>query len=424
MYWLVETEEQISYLINRGFSEAYMEVIPVSHTKHPAINDVSLVYYRPTNDTKGYMICVDHSEGLSVSKTRVNELLEQTKKLWTLDKKDTLFYFPLKSLLDVNLISPTYIQEPTAAHSILEQRYSGKQDLNRIVPIVKHYERSETTYNAIKHKFNEVLLPHFEFYNKWATLAFFGIERNGIKIDKDEFKKHFDRDPQDEFVFTSYNLKTLTTRPSNKYDGINYAALNKENGCRKSFIPRNDVFVEYDISAYHPTLSGQLIDFDFGDDDIHKTFASMYGVDYKKAKELTFKQLYGGVFKEYEHLEYFKKIKLYIDELWDNFTENGWIESPISGYQFNEDELDNMNPQKLFNYVLQNLETATNIRILIELHKLLRGKKSKIVLYTYDSFLFDLDESEDLIKEIEQVFKKYKVNVKSSYGRNYNFGTT
>jgi len=424
MYWLVETEEQISYLINRGFSEAYMEVIPVSHTKHPAINDVSLVYYRPTNDTKGYMICVDHSEGLSVSKTRVNELLEQTKKLWTLDKKDTLFYFPLKSLLDVNLISPTYIQEPTAAHSILEQRYSDKQDLNRIVPIVKHYERSETTYNAVKHKFNEVLLPHFEFYNKWATLAFFGIERNGIKIDKDEFKKHFDRDPQDEFVFTSYNLKTLTTRPSNKYDGINYAALNKENGCRKSFIPRNDVFVEYDISAYHPTLSGQLIDFDFGDDDIHKTFASMYGVDYKKAKELTFKQLYGGVFKEYEHLEYFKKIKLYIDELWDNFTENGWIESPISGYQFNEDELDNMNPQKLFNYVLQNLETATNIRILIELHKLLRGKKSKIVLYTYDSFLFDLDESEDLIKEIEQVFKKYKVNVKSSYGRNYNFGTT
>jgi hypothetical protein len=166
-----------------------------------------------------------------------------------------------------------------------------------------------------------------------------------------------------------------------------------------------------------------LIDFDFGDDDIHKTFASMYGVDYKKAKELTFKQLYGGVFKEYEHLEYFKKIKLYIDELWDNFTENGWIESPISGYQFNEDELDNMNPQKLFNYVLQNLETATNIRILIELHKLLRGKKSKIVLYTYDSFLFDLDESEDLTKEIEQVFKKYKVNVKNSYGRNYDFGT-
>ena len=80
-----------------------------------------------------------------------------------------------------------------------------------------------------------------------------------------------------------------------------------------------------------------------------------------------------------------------------------------------------MNPQKLFNYVLQNLETATNVCILIELHKLLRGKNTKLVLYTYDSFLFDLDKSEDLIIKIEKVFKKYQVNVKNSYGDNYNF---
>ena len=92
MYWLIETEEQIEYLFRRGFEEAYIEVIPTNHISHPAVNDVSLVYYRPTNDTKGYMICIDHSEGLSLSKTRVDELLKQTKKLWTLDKKNTLFY--------------------------------------------------------------------------------------------------------------------------------------------------------------------------------------------------------------------------------------------------------------------------------------------------------------------------------------------
>ena len=421
MYWLIETEEQIEYLFRRGFEEAYIEVIPTNHISHPAVNDVSLVYYRPTNDTKGYMICIDHSEGLSLSKTRVDELLKQTKKLWTLDKKNTLFYFQIQSLLDVNLISPTYIQEPTAAHSILQQRYNDKQDLNRIVPISKHYERSETTYNAIKHKFTQPLPPYFEFYNKWATLAFFGIEKNGIKIDKDEFEKHFQRTPSNEYVFTSYNLKTLTTRPSNKYDGINYAALNKENGCRKSFIPRNDGFMEYDISAYHPTLSGQLVDFDFGGDDIHKTFASMYGVDYKKAKELTFKQLYGGVFKEYAHLDYFKKITNYVNQQWELFNKQGYIEVPKSGYWFENSKLNDMNPQKLFNYVLQNLETATNICILMELHKLLRGKNTKLVLYTYDSFLFDIDKSEKL--EIESIFKKYKVNVKSSYGSTYDFRT-
>ena len=422
MYWLVETEEQISYLINRGYKEAYMEVIPVSHNVHPALNDISLVYFKPSIEKKGFMLCLNHSETLSLKKSRVEELLKGVETLYTRDKKSTLFYFQIKGLRDVSIIAPPYIPELTSAHHILYERLKHKPNLNRIVPITKHYEVSETTFNAIKHKFDDVLLPHFEFYNNYATLAFFGIEKNGIKIDKDEFKKHFNRDPQDEFVFTSYNLNTLTTRPSNKYDGINYAALNKENGCRKSFIPRNDVFVEYDISAYHPTLSGQLIDYDFGDDDIHKAFASMYGVDYAKAKELTFKQLYGGVFKQYEHLEYFKKIKAYIDDLWENFTENGWIESPISGYQFNDNQLENMNPQKLFNYVLQNLETATNICILMHIHKVLRGKKTKIVLYTYDSFLFDFAKDErDVLKEIEKIFNKFKLNTKVAHGTSYDF---
>jgi len=309
MYWLVETEEQISYLINRSYKEAFIEVIPFNDNIHPALNDISLVYFKPSIERKGFMLCINHSETLSVNKTRVDELLQGIERLWVRDKKDTLYYFPLQSLLDVSIIIPPYIQDKTQAHNILYQKYPTKRDINTIIPIVKHYEVCEKIYEKVKHGFWEHLPPYFEFYNKWATLAFFGIERNGIKIDKDEFKKYFDRDPSEEFVYTSYNFKTLTTRPSNKYDGINYAALNKENGCRKSFIPRNDVFVEYDISAYHPTLSGKLIDYDFGDNDIHKDFASMYGVDYAKAKELTFKQLYGGVFKEYAHLEYFQKIQ-------------------------------------------------------------------------------------------------------------------
>ena len=148
----------------------------------------------------------------------------------------------------------------------------------------------------------------------------------------------------------------------------------------------------------------------------------MYKVDYKKAKELTFKQLYGGVFDQYKELEFFKKVQSYTDELWEAFQENGWIESPISGYQFIEEDLEDMKPQKLLNYVLQNLETATNIRILWEIFKLLRGKNTKLVLYTYDSFLFDLDESEkQVIKEILKVFKEYKLQVKHSYGDTYDF---
>ena len=121
--------------------------------------------------------------------------------------------------------------------------------------------------------------------------------------------------------------------PLTDLEGINFAALNKENECRKAFIPRNDRFVEIDISAYHPTLASHLIHYQFDTDDIHASFAKMYKVDYKKAKELTFKQLYGGVFNQYKNLPYFKKIQNYVDKLWNQFQNEGFIECPISEYK-------------------------------------------------------------------------------------------
>ena len=47
--------------------------------------------------------------------------------------------------------------------------------------------------------------------------------------------------------------------------------------------------------------------------------AKLYGVSYAKSKELTFKQLYGGVFNNYKHLEFFSKIEKYVGETWDKF---------------------------------------------------------------------------------------------------------
>ena len=81
-----------------------------------------------------------------------------------------------------------------------------------------------------------------------------------------------------------------------------------------------------------------------------------------------------------------------------------------------------MNPQKLFNYLLQNLETSMNVRILWDVLCLLKGKNTKLRLYTYDSFLFDWDEKEEqLMEEIKDIFKKYKFNIKIKQGYDYDF---
>ena len=419
MFWLIENKEQFEVLKNSGFKEAFVEVITNNPYQHPTQNSIIGFYVRPIQGHKGYILPISHPECENLFEDEVYLYLKGLETIYVRDKKEFLHYTILKQLVDITLGSPPYILPQTTAHSTLYRRFPDLLTVNQLVPITKHYEVCEQVYDDLEHRVNTAINP---FYNDKATLVFNAIERNGIKIDKNEFKKHFDRTPPEEYVYTSYNLNTLTTRPSNKHDGINYAALPKENGCRKSFIPRNDVFVEFDISAYHPTLSGMLVDYDFGDNDIHKAFASMYGVDYNKAKELTFKQLYGGVFDNYKDLPFFKATSEYIRTTWETFQTEGVITCPISNYEYKRDVLENMNPQKLFNYILQNMETSLNIEILFRIFKLLKGRNTKLVLYTYDSFLFDVDEHElPVLDEIKQVFYKLKLRITEKNGINYDF---
>lgn len=425
MFWLIETQDQINYLINRKYKEAFIEIIPYHDKIHPALNGVSLVYFRPSIEQKGFMLCADHSESMSVSITHIHQLLSGIETIWVRDKKQALYHFQIKSLLDLNILNPPYIQEQTSTHTYFQNKYPDNPKINKVIPIVKHYEVCENIYNKVKKHFTDDLPPYFDFYNNKTTLAFFGIEKNGINIDETVFKQHFAQvNPlysiHDRKIYTSYNLFTTTRRPSNTFNSLNFAALNKESGARKSFIPTGK-FVEYDISAYHPNLAARLVSFDFDGQDVHQVFADMYGTSYKEAKELTFKQLYGGVFKEYEHLEFFQQVKKFIDEKWAEYTDLGEVVVPGSGYVFKASELENMNPQKLFNYILQNLETSMNVCILMELHKLLRGKNTKLVLYTYDSFLLDYDESENLLDDIENIFKNKNLQIKVKHGSSYDF---
>ena len=418
MYWLVESSQQLEELYNKDFEEAFVEIIPYSNSIHPTQNKICALYIRPLNSTKGYIASIDHSETLSLDIDDIKRVLNKFKYVYVRDKKEFLHYLILKGLYDITINNPTYIQEFTQTHLHFNTQYPHKTDVNRIIPIVKHYEYCEKLFNDLKDKINE---PINDFYNNKATMVFNAIERSGIRINREEFQSRFH--PIDgEYTYTKYNFKTLTTRPSNNFKGVNYAAINKENGDRKSFIPRNDFFFELDISAYHPTLLSNLIDYDFGSGDIHMAFAEMYKVDYKKAKELTFKQMYGGVFKQYKDLEFFKKVQVYTDEMWAQYQDVGYIECPLSKYIYRKDELEDMKPQKLLNYLLQNLETATNVCILWDMFRILRGANTKLVLYTYDSFTLDVDKNEkEIIEKITQLFKKYKLQTKFSYGETYDF---
>jgi hypothetical protein len=413
MYWLIEDVEKIELLCEKKHKQAYVEIIPTSPTLHPSQNQVCALFVRPLKDTKGYIIPIKHSETINLDIEVCKKVLNSIEEIYVRDKKEFLHYFALKHLLHPPPSLNTYILQPTKSHTHI-QNNTNITHTNTIIPIVKHYEVCNENYK--NHNFE---LSN-NFYNNKVPLVFNMLEQSGIKVNTTLYKHYFGVDTE-EYVYTQYNLNTLTTRPSNTFGGINFSALNKDTGERECFIPRNDIFIEMDISAYHPTLLGNILDYSFDNSDVHNSFAKMYGVEYAKAKEITFKQLYGGIFKQYEDLPFFSKVKAFTQEIWKEFEQKGYIECPISKYRFEKDKLKEMNPQKLLNYLLQNLETSTNVLILYDIFKILRGKNTKLVLYVYDSFLLDTDKKEkDTIKEILEVFKKYKLNVKFKTGKNYN----
>jgi len=419
MFYVIETLDQLEAFKTRNLQEVFIEVIPSSYYTHPIKNEVSLLYVRSVhNSKKGYVIAVNHTEALNINVSHISALLKIIPTVYVRDKKDLYYYFPLKKAIDITFGLDKYSIPFTQTHTIYNQRFPDKNDVNRLIPIAKHYEMCEQMFHDLK--------PHMksdcnDFFNTKAPLVFFGIEQSGIKIDKDLFSDHF-YDEFDNYIYTQYNYKTLTTRPSNRFDGINYAALPKESGCKEAFIARNDQLIQFDFTAYHPNIVGKLMKYDFKGKNIYDIIMAECGVDYDEAKKIVFRNMNGKIYDKYKDVTFFKELQEYTDQLWTEFNANGFIEDEVSKYRFYKSKLEDMNPSKLLNYRIQCAETSVNILMMIDMFKILKDKKSKLIYYQYDSFTIDLDEyEEDIIKQIETIFSKYGFPFKVKTGKTLNF---
>ena len=145
----------------------------------------------------------------------------------------------------------------------------------------------------------------------------------------------------------------------------------------------------------------------------------MYGVSYGDSKGITFRQLYGGVQEEYLHIPLFSTVSHKIDKMWMEFNRRGYIETPL-GRKFSKENLKDINANKLFNYVLQATETELNMKILNRVMEFLEEKQSKMVLYTYDSYLLDVHPSEnELLKNLKILIEGNGFPTKVEIGNRY-----
>jgi hypothetical protein len=431
MYFIIETAEQLSQLPRP--EKCFIELMSMSEHTHPALTTPCVIYY---NDfEKGYIIPINHSEAFSLPVDQIQTFLKGIPKIYLLDKKWHSYYLDLPNSIDLYftvLDVEGKIQDfncYTPVHLDFYEKLKYSSQVNTLIPISKHYERCECMFEMVKDYVGKE--SNTEWQSKY-TEVYKWVEEQGILVDERLFDKYFEtpwkgRSLRDSRVYSSYNLYNITSRPTNAFNSINFLAFNKENGSRTAFIPENDAFVEFDFDGYHIRLIADVMHTDIPQNQsIHEYLGKQYfkkdeltPEEYQEAKKITFRQMYNGVEDEYMHIEFFEDVYHTVRAMWTFHTSNGFLELPNGRKLIQE----NANPQKLFNYYIQCLETVNNVKKLDKLKNYLQDKQSKVLLVVYDSILIDyaVSDGKGTLSHIKDILEEDGYKVKAKKSNNYNF---
>ena len=412
---ILENNEHLE-IFKKEYSTEDCIVIPIqcNDTKHSVSDELSLLYVQMWGG-KEFILPFNHNETLDIEIPN----LESTTKKYTYDRKKLNHLVELDNVIDVNLLhymatnEPLYIEDiDTNAHHFFNMRYYRKDNINTIIPVLKHLEKCRKIAKILKDTIEKYADNVKMSYNNEVLDNLSYIELNGLQTTNG-------------IVYSEYNLYTSTGRPSNRFGGINFAALNKTDGSRKPYVSRfkNGVLVEMDFDAYHLRLIADKVGYKFPEGSVHEHMAKFYGCDYEESKQKSFQYLYGHLPIEVVQMNpYFSRVYDYINDLWKEYKSKEFIVSDIYNRRIYKKNLGDMNANKLFNYTIQLMETENNMKVLSELIPQIKEDKSKLILYSYDSFLLDFNMEDGLnyLKKVKKILEQNgKFPVKVSWGLNY-----
>ena len=397
---IVDTNERLHKRISALSSKVLVFPILTSLERHPHQTRISAILV--SDGVTDLFVNYNNIDASCVSDTIDFSPFEEVMIVGMKDFLHHYDFLPNMYDLEMSLFHEArdFDVEEKPIYTIFRRRKAPKA--NDLIPIWKHYEQ----FQEWKKKWIGVKPSKFsQLYPKclnWIELS--GLHNGNV------------------LEYTQYNPLTTTSRPSNTFGGVNYAALPKDGDVRKRFISRFEggKLVQLDFDGYHIRLIGKLIGVDIPlDIKAHKWLADQYGADLKDAKAITFRQLYGGVQDEYKHIPFFKKTSEYIESLWSEFLMKKEVYTPILKRKITYNG--ELNKNKLFNYILQAVETERNILILEKLSQLQLSQKSLPILYTYDSILFDMhpDDGNDYVLKIKSVMESDGFPTDVEFGDNY-----
>jgi len=324
----------------------------------------------------------------------------------------------LKSFIntDLNLTLSNYLQTT--------EKIEIDTTIDNISPVSLIHIKAETIFKKYLPTYKSFIhTKDFKFYNNISNDLYI-IEQAGLHIDSEIYNSNYNTKLTTKYLYTRYNLYTTTGRPSNANNGINFAALKKKSYEREMIISRfkSGILLELDYSAYHLSILAKLINYDVEPNvNLHEYLGKQYfdtdkltDEQYKKSKIANFQILYGSIPLELIEIDFFTQVEIYTNKIWNKYKLDGFILSPITGRKIQN--IQRVNKYKLLNYLLQLLETEYNFITIHYINKFLKKYKSKLMLYTYDSFLFDINPTENITTEL------YDIVISSGFGATMKFG--
>ena len=417
---IVESNDEVNEFLQMWETTPSV-IIPIYSDleKHPMNNELSFLFVMMGNST--FILIYNHIDG----KSHHLDLSTSTQPKWVWNKKGLLHMDTnIQNMFDIS--SHTFFDEnrlldfkpeeqPFISHY---SRMGIRENLGKIAPLMKWGEYLTNFVNSFK-----LPTPSKSWIDNTMIPLLSQIERFGVRVDE---KKFIDRWPQatkhlhNSTLYTEYNPYTITSRPSNRFGGINFSALNKKDGTRDVFLPKeNHIFLQMDYDAYHPRIIGKLIDYDLPKTSVHQWLAEQYGVPYDESKGITFQLLYGGIPEEFDEIPYYKKVREYIEVMWENASKKGYVSTHHRNIPLSS--IEGVNPQKVFNYLLQATETELNMMVMEKVLKFIEQTKIELTLYTYDSFLFSfpLDTPKEHALKLKEIIESSGFPIKADWGTDY-----
>ncbi len=404
-----------------------VHAIPQSSDQHAAVGSPSVLFIYNLLTGKTYYFAFNHPDSRpKFDKHIFGDIFRSaTNRKWALDKKAFDQLIDAKNVCDANLVTWMKNNETfelseytTPAHYLIQRNSTGHSNLNLAVPILKHKEMftdlAIDLADAVRGYEPDVAFTRF---NDLIIGTLGELEKQGIFVDRQLFSDRFKVNPSpDGLAWSHYNVYTSTGRPSNSYKGVNYAALNQSDGTRKCFRSRygkDGCMVVLDYTTFHPRIASRLVKYDVPiDTDIYAYLAKLYfhkkevdETDIKNSKALTFRQFYGGIEDKYLHIKYLASIKHFTEEQWAFFNSEGHVLTPVFKRRITSKHLSESDPPKVFNYLLQGVEGELAIPKIKAVMDYLWDKKTKAILYVYDSIVLDFWKNDgiDTLTEIKRI---------------------